>query len=170
MSEPKKCRIESNDPVNPSHYTDLKISPITFITENNMCYLSGNILKYLARYKNKNGIEDLKKAKWYLEFLIKQEEESVNNIGTQVFGEIKREPVSEIDKILFDHAKGFYEMGERVSDIESRLKTMLDSIVTLGNEVAKNAKDIEFLIKENTIEKYELNGVPLMVSFDEEKK
>lgn len=32
---------------------------------------TGNILKYICRWKKKNGIEDLKKAKWYLEHLIK---------------------------------------------------------------------------------------------------
>jgi hypothetical protein len=35
-----------------------------------MNYLEGNIIKYVSRYKNKNGIEDLNKAKWYLEKLI----------------------------------------------------------------------------------------------------
>jgi hypothetical protein len=34
-------------------------------------YLQGNILKYLCRYKYKNGVEDLEKAKWYLNRLIK---------------------------------------------------------------------------------------------------
>ena len=33
-------------------------------------YLQGNILKYLWRYRYKNGIEDLKKADWYLQKLI----------------------------------------------------------------------------------------------------
>ena len=33
-------------------------------------YLQGNIMKYLWRYRYKNGTEDLKKAKWYLEKLI----------------------------------------------------------------------------------------------------
>ena len=35
---------------------------------------TGNIIKYICRWKNKNGIEDLKKAKWYLEHLIKHVE------------------------------------------------------------------------------------------------
>lgn len=32
---------------------------------------TGNIIKYVCRWKSKNGVEDLKKAKWYLEHLIK---------------------------------------------------------------------------------------------------
>lgn len=31
----------------------------------------GNAIKYICRYKNKNGIEDLKKAQWYLDYIIK---------------------------------------------------------------------------------------------------
>ena len=37
-------------------------------------YLQGNILKYLWRYRYKNGTEDLKKARWYLDELIKEVE------------------------------------------------------------------------------------------------
>jgi hypothetical protein len=34
-------------------------------------YLKGNVLKYVFRFKDKNGVEDLEKAKWYLDKLIK---------------------------------------------------------------------------------------------------
>lgn len=37
---------------------------------------TGNVIKYICRWKNKNGLEDLKKAKWYLEHLIKHLENS----------------------------------------------------------------------------------------------
>ena len=36
---------------------------------------TGNILKYICRWKKKNGLEDLKKARWYLEHLINEVEE-----------------------------------------------------------------------------------------------
>ena len=35
---------------------------------------TGNVIKYICRWKHKNGLEDLKKAKWYLEHLIKHVE------------------------------------------------------------------------------------------------
>lgn len=38
-------------------------------------YLRGNIFKYNWRYRNKNGIEDLRKAEWYLQKLIKKTEQ-----------------------------------------------------------------------------------------------
>lgn len=37
---------------------------------------TGNVIKYICRWKDKNGLEDLKKAKWYLEHLIKHLEKS----------------------------------------------------------------------------------------------
>jgi hypothetical protein len=43
---------------------------INVIEAYDMGFLDGNVLKYLLRYKKKNGLEDLKKAKWYLERLI----------------------------------------------------------------------------------------------------
>lgn len=52
------------------HYSKNKIQPIDYILANDMDFVSGNIIKYVTRYKNKNGLEDLKKAKHYLELLI----------------------------------------------------------------------------------------------------
>jgi hypothetical protein len=53
-----------------NHYKDKAIEPWDFIVANNLGFLEGNIIKYIARYKEKNGVEDLKKAKHYLEKLI----------------------------------------------------------------------------------------------------
>jgi len=55
------------------HYKEYKIQPIEFIRVNNIGFLAGNIIKYILRYKTKNGLEDLEKAKHYLEMLIEDE-------------------------------------------------------------------------------------------------
>ncbi len=54
----------------PKHYTQGKIEPIDYINANNMSFNEGNIIKYVTRYKYKNGLEDLKKAKYYLDNII----------------------------------------------------------------------------------------------------
>ena len=54
-----------------SHYK-LKIQPWTFITENNLSYFQGNIIKYAVRYQKKNGIEDLNKIKHYCDLEIEK--------------------------------------------------------------------------------------------------
>ncbi|QPZ53581.1 hypothetical protein HTVC100P_gp19 [Pelagibacter phage HTVC100P] len=59
----------------PAHYVANKIEPIDFIIENNFNFCEGNVIKYISRYKRKNGIEDLKKARQYIDFLIKKEVE-----------------------------------------------------------------------------------------------
>ena len=61
------------DNINPAHYRTGKISAIDYITDQNMNFLEGNVIKYVSRYKNKNGIEDLQKAKWYLDKLIEMQ-------------------------------------------------------------------------------------------------
>ena len=53
------------------HYK-LKIQPWTFITENNLSYFQGNVIKYAVRYQNKNGIEDLNKIIHYCELEIER--------------------------------------------------------------------------------------------------
>lgn len=58
-----------------SHYQKSEIQPIDFILKNNLGFCEGNIVKYITRYKYKNGIEDLLKAQHYVEFLIEQETE-----------------------------------------------------------------------------------------------
>ena len=62
------------DTTEQSHYMACKIQPIDFIVANSMDFLEGNIIKYVARYKNKNGLEDLAKARHYLDMLIEREE------------------------------------------------------------------------------------------------
>jgi len=53
----------------PNHYKS-KIDPREYITTNNLDFNEGNIIKYVTRWRKKNGLEDLLKAKDYLEFLI----------------------------------------------------------------------------------------------------
>lgn len=53
-----------------NHYKDFKIQPIEFILKNNISFCEGNVIKYICRYKTKGGLQDLEKAKHYIELLI----------------------------------------------------------------------------------------------------
>ena len=72
----KLKEVENNtDMVNsPAHYNKAGIETIDIIQsvtgDGFETYLQGNILKYICRYKYKNGVEDLEKARWYLNRLI----------------------------------------------------------------------------------------------------
>lgn len=58
-----------------THYKDQTIQPWDFIAQNNLGFLEGNVVKYVSRWKKKNGLEDLKKAQHYLEKLIELEQD-----------------------------------------------------------------------------------------------
>lgn len=76
--------LSDDDPVNhPKHYTSLEafvrctkcdtLNAVECIdVTRHMDFAIGNAVKYLWRYKNKNGIQDLKKAAWYINDAIKQ--------------------------------------------------------------------------------------------------
>ena len=55
------------------HYKNQGIQPWDFIVANNMGFLDGNVVKYVTRYKQKNGLQDLEKARHYLDKLIEVE-------------------------------------------------------------------------------------------------
>lgn len=54
-----------------THYTDMKIQPIEFINANNLGFMEGNIIKYAARHKAKNGAEDIRKIIHYAKLILK---------------------------------------------------------------------------------------------------
>lgn len=69
--------LDVHDPINPAHYKIKNFDSFEFISAvaarvpGDEAVSVGNILKYVIRYSQKNGIEDLKKALWYLNRLIK---------------------------------------------------------------------------------------------------
>ena len=59
--------------VNGSHYKNKAIQPWDYIVANNLGYLEGNVVKYISRWRDKGGMDDLAKAKHYIEKLIELE-------------------------------------------------------------------------------------------------
>jgi hypothetical protein len=62
-----------------NHYKKHQIQPYTFITANNLSFFQGNVIKYVVRYKDKNGIEDLKKIIHYCELEIEEMRKEKND-------------------------------------------------------------------------------------------
>lgn len=71
-------RPEPPDQVGGNHYRIKTIQPWDYIAANNLCYFTGNVVKYVSRFRDKNGVEDLKKARHYLDKLIELEEQNNN--------------------------------------------------------------------------------------------
>ena len=79
LTKPEVPYAPSPDPVErPAHYRVGEVEAIDYINqqlggEGIRHYLEGNILKYMHRWRFKNGVEDLRKARWYLDKLIYEE-------------------------------------------------------------------------------------------------
>jgi predicted RNase H-like HicB family nuclease len=54
----------------PAHYARYAIEPCTFIMANDLPYAEGNVIKYICRWRYKNGRDDLLKAKRYIEMIL----------------------------------------------------------------------------------------------------
>lgn len=59
-----------HDAANPSHYADKAIEPIEYIMRNKLGFCEGNVVKYVTRWRDKGGKDDLVKARQYLDFLL----------------------------------------------------------------------------------------------------
>ena len=57
-----------------NHYTKMAIQPVEYILANGIGFCEGNVIKYVSRWKAKGGIEDLKKARHFIDMLIEHEE------------------------------------------------------------------------------------------------
>lgn len=62
---------EVNDKINPTYY-GTGFDVIDFCQKNNLDFMQGNVIKYVTRYKEKNGKEDLLKAMKYIERMLKE--------------------------------------------------------------------------------------------------
>ena len=76
--------VQENNPlqtqVGGNHYKDLKIQPIEFIHANNIPFCEANAIKYLCRWRQKNGKQDLLKARHYIDLLIELENKEESEV------------------------------------------------------------------------------------------
>ena len=57
-----------------SHYKDKPIQPVEYCMANSIGFMEGSVIKYCTRWKDKGGVQDLKKARHFLDLLIEYEE------------------------------------------------------------------------------------------------
>jgi len=70
--------VSANDTqVAGTHYKGLEIQPWDYIHRNGIGYLEGCAIKYLTRWRDKGGVDDLRKAKHFIEKLIEEEGSNV---------------------------------------------------------------------------------------------
>ncbi len=62
-----------------NHYKKKKIQPWDFIMANEIPFMEGNIIRYVSRWRDKGGVQDLQKARHFLDKLIEVELENAPN-------------------------------------------------------------------------------------------
>jgi hypothetical protein len=56
-----------------AHYKDMKVQPAQFINDNKLLFAEGNAIKYICRHKHKGEVQDLEKAKHYIDMIIERD-------------------------------------------------------------------------------------------------
>ena len=56
------------------HYKTKQIQPVQYCMANGIGFMEGSVIKYVTRWRDKGGVQDLKKARHFLDFLIEYEE------------------------------------------------------------------------------------------------
>ena len=85
-----------------SHYKDMMVQPSEFINKNKLLFAEGNAIKYICRHAHKGEVQDLEKAKHYIDMIIERdyplipmtEEEEYRNAGITK-EEAERKPTSQ---------------------------------------------------------------------------
>jgi len=74
--------------IKPKHYSDLEIEPIDYVVKNDLGFCEGNVIKYVSRWRDKGGLQDLEKAKTYIDCLIAEEKQKRID-SNRVYGHIE---------------------------------------------------------------------------------
>ena len=64
---------KEKDNIKPNHYGGSEIDVIDFCQANNLDFMQGNVIKYITRYRKKNGLEDIRKAVEYINRILADE-------------------------------------------------------------------------------------------------
>lgn len=108
-----------------SHYKDMPYQPIKLINKLELDYFSGNVLKYLCRYRQKGGAEDLKKARHYCELakelnVIKFSPSTLDTEEVEDFVRINQISEEVEDIILYDLLRGLWD--DAIDDINKLIE------------------------------------------------
>lgn len=79
MTDHEKTLSAIQRQVGGSHYKDMQIQPVEFIEFNRLSFCAGNVIKYICRADKKGGVEDLEKAKHYIDLMIELRNETQTN-------------------------------------------------------------------------------------------
>ena len=151
MREEGKEKSALNEQVGGDHYKKLGIQPIELIRDINANFFQGNVIKYVTRYKDKNGVKDLEKAKHYLELMKHLKPQTDTELhGDYIMAAIVNYSTSnnlgtlETDIIIATVYKNREEcISDENIDIAIRLiDTLIEDMATQVDKIAEVAKNV----------------------------
>lgn len=109
------------------HYLNKKIQPVEYIQANDLSFFQGNVVKYVTRYKDKKGSEDLKKAIHYLQMILEFEYDVLTNFS---YLDENIEEVTEFQtkEDFFGHGKEIAKELDAKDISQEQLKVYVDSV------------------------------------------
>ena len=125
--EEGKEKSALDEQVGGDHYRKLGIQPIELIRDINANFFQGNVIKYVTRYKDKNGIKDLEKARHYLELM----------------RELKPQTDTKLSQEYLLEAVANYSTGNNLGDFE---RDIILSIIYNGGEEGIPDENIDIAI------------------------
>ena len=151
MGEEGKEKSALDEQVGGDHYKKLGVQPVEFISAINANFFQGNVIKYVTRYKDKNGIKDLEKAKHYLELMKELKPQTDTKLhGDYIMAAIVNYSTSnnlgtlETDIII---ATAYKNREESISDENidiaiGLIDTLIKDMATQVDKIAEFAKDV----------------------------
>ena len=127
MGEEEKEKSALDEQVGGDHYKKLGIQPVELIKVINANYFQGNVIKYITRYKDKNGIKDLEKARHYLELM----------------RELKPQTDTKLSQEYLLEAVANYSTGNNLGDFE---RDIILSIIYKDGEEGIDDENIDIAI------------------------
>ena len=120
------------------HYQDMAIQPTEFIVANQLGFCEGNVIKYICRYQDKGGREDLEKAQHYIDILIEayygDEGDKTEKSEADESGDYAWRDISD----LVDSMKKFSCLKPVVSKVETAEEDEWDKIPQEAEFVARD--------------------------------
>ena len=123
MSDPYDTQVGGN------HYQTMKIQPAEFINKNEMKFAEGNAIKYICRHVNKGGLQDLEKAKHYIDMIIERDyADEAKNSSVDSGVDVSLSPT------FIENMKGADEIKVSYTDDELNGAIYYPSGISIGKE------------------------------------
>ena len=151
MGEEEKEKSALDEQVGGDHYKKLDMQPIELIRDINANFFQGNVIKYITKYKDKNGIKDLEKAKHYLELMKHLKPQTDTELhGDYIMAAIVNYSTSnnlgniETDIIIATTYKNREECisDENIDIAIGLIDTLIKDMATQVDKIAEFAKDV----------------------------